>query len=160
MNQAATIERSSRRPYWIVSLVMLAAYAGCGGAAATPTGGTATPGGDSSGGGNGNGSAGSGGGGADGGGTPSGNGGTPVATKGNPFAGAQFYVNPDYASEVDSSMAADPADAAQLGKMKSYPTAILARQHRQGRARRPVPRRRRQARGRQRQAGGDGLRHL
>src|SRR5262249_31340039 len=45
-------------------------------------------------------------------------------TTGNPFADAQFYVNPDYATEIDTSIAADPADAARLGKVKSYATAI------------------------------------
>jgi cellulose 1,4-beta-cellobiosidase len=100
----------SWRQYWFVLLVMLVAHAGCSGGA--------TAGGD------GNGSTGNGAGGTDGGGTPSGSGGTPVTTTGNPFAGAQFYVNPDYASEVDASIAADPAAAAQLEKMKRYPTAI------------------------------------
>ena len=120
---------SRSRPVWLVSLVMLAAHAGCGGANA-PANGGATAGGDNSGtngnGSNGNGSNGNGGsgdGGAGGGSTGTGTG-TPVPTTGNPFAGAQLYVNPDYAAEVDTSIAADPADAAQLAKMKTYSTAI------------------------------------
>jgi cellulose 1,4-beta-cellobiosidase len=48
----------------------------------------------------------------------------PVATNGNPFAGASFYVNPDYVKEVESSIAQDAADAPLLEKMKSQPTAI------------------------------------
>ncbi len=47
-----------------------------------------------------------------------------VPSGGNPYAGAAMYLNPDYAREVDSSIAQDPTDAALLGKMKSYSTAI------------------------------------
>ena len=115
-----------QRACWLASAFLLAASAGCGGAGTTPAGGTDTGGGTAAGGnGNGNngGTTGSGNGGSDGSGGTSG-GGVPVATSGNPFAGAQLYVNPDYAKEVDSSIAQDPADAALLAKMKTYPTAI------------------------------------
>lgn len=45
-------------------------------------------------------------------------------TAGNPFTGARMYVNPDYAAEVQTSIAADPADAALLQKMQGMSTAI------------------------------------
>ena len=115
---------SSLRPFWLVSFALLTAHAGCGGANTSPAGAPAASGNGATAGGNSNGSAGAGASGGNSGGTSSGDGGGSVATTGNPFAGAQLYVNPDYASEVDSSIAADPADAAQLQKMKSYSTAI------------------------------------
>jgi cellulose 1,4-beta-cellobiosidase len=56
---------------------------------------------------------------------------TPAATpptaalaSGNPFADARFYLNPDYAAEVQTSIVQSPANAAQLEKMKGFSTAI------------------------------------
>src|SRR5262249_7102381 len=54
----------------------------------------------------------------------SGGGGGTVDTNHNPFAGAQVYVNPAYVREAESSVSMDPADAAQLAKMKTSSTAI------------------------------------
>ncbi|MEV8311683.1 glycoside hydrolase family 6 protein [Streptomyces flavidovirens] len=44
----------------------------------------------------------------------------------NPFAGASFYVNPDYATSIDGSIAktSDAALKAKMEKVKSYPTAV------------------------------------
>ncbi|MGV9453024.1 glycoside hydrolase family 6 protein [Streptomyces sp. NPDC003635] len=44
----------------------------------------------------------------------------------NPFAGATFYLNPDYAEHVDTSIAqtSDAALKAKMEKVKSYPTAV------------------------------------
>ncbi|MGW0535079.1 glycoside hydrolase family 6 protein [Streptomyces sp. NPDC003032] len=44
----------------------------------------------------------------------------------NPFAGASFYVNPDYATSVEGSIAktTDAALKAKMEKVKSYPTAV------------------------------------
>ncbi|MFE6990363.1 glycoside hydrolase family 6 protein [Streptomyces pharetrae] len=44
----------------------------------------------------------------------------------NPFAGASFYVNPDYARLVDGSIAqtTDATLKAKMEKVKSYPTAV------------------------------------
>jgi cellulose 1,4-beta-cellobiosidase len=44
----------------------------------------------------------------------------------NPFAGATWYVNPDYASEVASSVAQEPdaTVAAQMRQVATYPTAV------------------------------------
>ncbi|MFJ5995238.1 glycoside hydrolase family 6 protein [Streptomyces sp. NPDC092370] len=44
----------------------------------------------------------------------------------NPFAGASFYVNPDYARLVDGSIArtADASLKARMEKVKTYPTAV------------------------------------
>jgi cellulose 1,4-beta-cellobiosidase len=87
-----------------------------------------TPGGGDPGSGGSAGSSGSGGagGGTSGGGTSGGgtSGGGTVDTHHNPYSGAQMYLNPDYVREVESSISMDPADAALLGKMRSYPTAI------------------------------------
>lgn len=47
-----------------------------------------------------------------------------VYTTGNPFAGADIYVNPDYAVQIDKSIATHPADKALLDKVKSIPTAL------------------------------------
>lgn len=44
--------------------------------------------------------------------------------QGNPFDGADFYVDPSYASRVESSIRVAPARAAQLQKLESMPTAI------------------------------------
>lgn len=44
----------------------------------------------------------------------------------NPFAGATFYLNPDYAEHVDTSIAqtSDATLKAKMEKVKSYPTAV------------------------------------
>nr|WP_235338421.1 glycoside hydrolase family 6 protein [Paenibacillus wulumuqiensis] len=44
----------------------------------------------------------------------------------NPFVGATGYVNPDYAKEVDGSIArvSDPALKGKMQTVKSYPTAV------------------------------------
>ncbi|MGF7035613.1 cellulose 1,4-beta-cellobiosidase [Paenibacillus mucilaginosus] len=44
----------------------------------------------------------------------------------NPFAGATAYVNPDYAVQIDTSIAkvSDPALQAKMETLKSYPTAV------------------------------------
>ncbi len=44
----------------------------------------------------------------------------------NPFAGASFYLNPDYARLVDGSVArtSDATLKAKMEKVKSYPTAV------------------------------------
>ncbi|MFE2815146.1 glycoside hydrolase family 6 protein [Streptomyces nigra] len=44
----------------------------------------------------------------------------------NPFAGATFYVNPDYAELVDTSITqtSDATLKAKMEKVKSYPTAV------------------------------------
>jgi cellulose 1,4-beta-cellobiosidase len=48
----------------------------------------------------------------------------PATEGGNPFAGAQFYVNPDYTAEVERAAAAIPSDAARLRRLEAQPTAI------------------------------------
>jgi len=48
----------------------------------------------------------------------------PPATTANPFAGARFYLNPDYVKEVEAAAAASPAHAALLRKVEAYPTAV------------------------------------
>ncbi|MFF3349814.1 glycoside hydrolase family 6 protein [Streptomyces sp. NPDC002779] len=44
----------------------------------------------------------------------------------NPFAGATFYINPDYAEHVDTSIAqtSDATLKAKMEKVKNYPTAV------------------------------------
>jgi cellulose 1,4-beta-cellobiosidase len=45
----------------------------------------------------------------------------------NPFQGATFYVNPDYANEVKTAIAAQPAGSAlsqQMAVVATYPTAV------------------------------------
>jgi cellulose 1,4-beta-cellobiosidase len=51
---------------------------------------------------------------------------TPAAPEGvNPFAGARFYVNPDYARMIEGAAARAPADGAPLiKKLAALPTAI------------------------------------
>ncbi len=44
--------------------------------------------------------------------------------KGNPFDGADFYVDPAYASQIESAVRSTPARAVQLRKLESMPTAI------------------------------------
>jgi cellulose 1,4-beta-cellobiosidase len=117
----------SMRRLSVASLIFVAA---CGASSAQPTGGNGpsdgTGGNSSAGGTNGGGTNGGATGGTGSGATggTGGGGASTVDTTQNPFAGAQMYVNPDYQKEVQSSMAASPSDAAQLGKMKQYSTAI------------------------------------
>ena len=51
---------------------------------------------------------------------------SPAAPEGvNPFAGARFYVNPDYARMIEGAAARAPADGAPLlKKLAALPTAI------------------------------------
>ena len=45
--------------------------------------------------------------------------------EGNPFAGATFFVNPEYRARVEAGAAkASPADAALMRKAAAYPTAV------------------------------------
>jgi cellulose 1,4-beta-cellobiosidase len=44
--------------------------------------------------------------------------------QGNPFDGADFYVDPAYAAEIEATIPAAPERAAQLRKLESLPTAI------------------------------------
>jgi cellulose 1,4-beta-cellobiosidase len=44
--------------------------------------------------------------------------------QGNPFEGADFYVDPAYSAQVESTVRATPARSAQLRKLESVPTAI------------------------------------
>ena len=49
---------------------------------------------------------------------------TPPSPEGNPFAGAGFFISPAYVKKVESSIKADPADAALLKKVEAFPTAV------------------------------------
>jgi cellulose 1,4-beta-cellobiosidase len=49
---------------------------------------------------------------------------TPPSAEGNPFAGVGFYIHPAYVKKVESSIKADPADAALLKKVEAFPTAV------------------------------------
>lgn len=42
----------------------------------------------------------------------------------NPFTGARFYVNPQYAAKVESTIAAAPAQAERLRRVEAFPTAV------------------------------------
>ncbi|HEY8145969.1 MAG TPA: glycoside hydrolase family 6 protein [Kofleriaceae bacterium] len=57
---------------------------------------------------------------------PDGGGGgdVPIPTGQNPFAGAVGYINPEYVAEVESSIAAHPAEAEVLRKVADHSTAI------------------------------------
>ena len=44
--------------------------------------------------------------------------------QGNPFEGADFYVDPAYSTQVESTVRVTPARSAQLRKLESVPTAI------------------------------------
>jgi cellulose 1,4-beta-cellobiosidase len=58
---------------------------------------------------------------------PSGSAASQAATRapsGNPFEGTRFYVNPDYAAEIEQVAATLPADAARLRRLEQQPTAI------------------------------------
>jgi cellulose 1,4-beta-cellobiosidase len=49
----------------------------------------------------------------------------PAAPSGvNPFAGAEFYVDPEYVKKVKGTAAAVPAQAALLKKMEKFPTGL------------------------------------
>jgi cellulose 1,4-beta-cellobiosidase len=48
----------------------------------------------------------------------------PQAARDNPFAGARFYVNPEYAAKVEATIAAAPAQAERLRKVEAFPTAV------------------------------------
>jgi len=55
---------------------------------------------------------------------------TPAATTqptqapgGNPFAGTQYYINPHYTEEVDSSIATNPSKRAKMEKVKEFASA-------------------------------------
>ncbi|HEY4013966.1 MAG TPA: glycoside hydrolase family 6 protein [Polyangiaceae bacterium] len=48
----------------------------------------------------------------------------PPRDGGNPFANAAFYIDANYAAQVESSAAASPSDAALLRKAAAYPTAV------------------------------------
>jgi cellulose 1,4-beta-cellobiosidase len=43
---------------------------------------------------------------------------------GNPFAGAAFYVDPNYVAKVEATVREQPARAAQLRKVEAFPTAV------------------------------------
>jgi len=42
----------------------------------------------------------------------------------NPFAGARFYLDPDYAKKVDGTLAKKPDNADSVKKVKNHPTAL------------------------------------
>jgi cellulose 1,4-beta-cellobiosidase len=48
---------------------------------------------------------------------------TAAADPTNPFAGAKFYINPEYVKEVEDAAAASPANAETIKKVAAYPTA-------------------------------------
>lgn len=48
----------------------------------------------------------------------------PAPSNVNPFIGADLYVDPSYGSKVSASIAAHPAAAAQLERLKQLPTAV------------------------------------
>jgi cellulose 1,4-beta-cellobiosidase len=48
----------------------------------------------------------------------------PPPASGNPYDGARMYVNPDWVAEIETSVVASPADAAQFRKVEAYSTAI------------------------------------
>src|SRR5580692_10045244 len=47
-----------------------------------------------------------------------------VAIRDNPFAGARFYVNPEYVAKIESTVASAPAQAERLRRVEAFPTAI------------------------------------
>jgi cellulose 1,4-beta-cellobiosidase len=47
-----------------------------------------------------------------------------AASQSNPFAGARFYVNPEYVAKVEATVAAAPAQAERLRRVEAFPTAI------------------------------------
>lgn len=49
---------------------------------------------------------------------------TKAPTGGNPFVGTQYYINPHYTTEVDSSIATNPSLATKLAKVKTFPSAF------------------------------------
>lgn len=48
----------------------------------------------------------------------------PAPSNVNPFIGADLYVDPSYASKVSASIAAHPAAARRLERLKQFPTAV------------------------------------
>src|SRR5271156_5853992 len=42
----------------------------------------------------------------------------------NPFAGASFFIDPDFEKKVDAAAVAAPAEAALLKKVGAYSTAV------------------------------------
>lgn len=48
----------------------------------------------------------------------------PSTSTGNPFAGTEYYINPHYTIEVDSSIALNPSMSAQLAKVKAFASAF------------------------------------
>ena len=49
---------------------------------------------------------------------------TPPPPEGNPFAGANFYIDPSYVAEIESSIKESPSDASLLKKVETYSTAV------------------------------------
>jgi cellulose 1,4-beta-cellobiosidase len=47
-----------------------------------------------------------------------------VTIRDNPFAGARFYVNPEYVAKIESTVASVPAQAERLRRVEAFPTAI------------------------------------
>lgn len=48
----------------------------------------------------------------------------PSTSTGNPFEGTEYYINPHYTLEVDSSIALNPSLAAKMNKVKGYASAF------------------------------------
>jgi cellulose 1,4-beta-cellobiosidase len=46
------------------------------------------------------------------------------ASRRNPFLGVDFFLNPEYAANVEATAQAFPSDAAVIRKVKQYPTAL------------------------------------
>ena len=49
---------------------------------------------------------------------------SPVSSQGNPFAGTEYYINPHYTIEVDSSIESNPSKSAMLSRVKQYASAF------------------------------------
>jgi len=49
---------------------------------------------------------------------------TPPPAEGNLFAGAGFYIDPEYVKKVEATVKASPADAALLKKVEAFPTGV------------------------------------
>jgi cellulose 1,4-beta-cellobiosidase len=49
---------------------------------------------------------------------------TQAPVSGNPFSGTQFYINPHYTLEVDSSIATNPTLSSKLAKVKTFASAF------------------------------------
>lgn len=48
----------------------------------------------------------------------------PSTSTGNPFAGTEYYINPHYTIEVDSSIALNPSMSTKLAKVKGFASAF------------------------------------